>query len=324
MLLTTPLLRALRRRFPASRIDYCTGRWSAPALQNNPHLSGIITFDDEIIQQRQITELLRLAGNIRRRRYDVISVLDPGWQVHALARFFGGFQVCLQRNRQRLHDSQWYLALGKVLGCKSEDTTLEFIYSGSDEEFAENVLQKNVRPSTSLPPSPRLRRAGRVNVAICPGGGENPYQTLPEKRWPVERYRELVHQLESKGYAVVLLGGLNDKTIAQAVASPHTLNLAGHTTLGQAAAILAACDLAATHDSSLMHVAAAVGTPTLALFGPTDPHRLAPLGEAHRVIWKATHSCYHDGRLSRCTSAHNLRAISVAEVFAAVNSAAAI
>lgn len=314
VLLTTPLIRSLRQRFPAAAIDYATGYHAAPALLNSPHLNEVVAFDDKIIQSRSLSGLLDLAANIRHRRYDVTFVLDPGWPVGLLSAFFGGFRIGFDRNgegkfhhqtipfEKTTHDSLQYLALGELLGASRQDSTLELFPSAADKQFAQQIL-KDI-------PHPR--------IASCPGGGENPYQTLPQKCWPTECYRELVQVLEDKNYSVVFCGGPNDKKIAEKIASPRTLNLTGKTTLGQATAVMNTCDLVVTHDNGLMHAAAATGTPTLTLFGPTDPRRLAPLGKQHRVIWKANEPCYHNGKLESCTSLHDMRAISVTEVFKTV------
>lgn len=281
VLLTTPLVRAVRQRFPVAQIDYLTGHWSAPALKNNPHLNQILTFPDEIVQKRSFIQLLRLAADVRRRKYDIIFILDPGWQVKVLAVFFGLSRQTI-RFKPGLHDSEQYLAMGKYLGCQTENTRLELIRSPDDEKYAAAALKDL--------PSPR--------IAICPGGAKNPYQDMPARRWPPQSYAKLIRQLKVRGFGVIVLANQN-------------------MTLAQTAAVMAACDVVITHDQGLMHVAATAGTPILALFGPTDPQLKRPLGEQHRIIWKANFPCHQDGKLKNCGPAHDMQAISVAEVLSA-------
>lgn len=314
MLLTTPLIRALRRRFPQARLEYLTGRWSAPAIASNPHLNNVTAFDDAIIQSRNIPRLLGLAAKIRRQKYDTILVLDPGWQAGLLSAFFGGLRVGFDRNgegkfhhrttplHRTQHDSEQYLVLGGLLGAHAQDTSLDFFVPAADTTFAQIKVGSVPRP----------------RVALCPGGGKNPYQSMPARRWPASYYRRLAQMLESAGVSIVICGSREDEGIAKTVATPKSLNLTGRTNLGQTAAALAACNAVVTHDQGLLHVAAAAKTPIVALFGPTDPRRKRPLGEKHRVIWHANEPCEHSGKLYRCGPAHDMHAISIAEVFTAV------
>lgn len=322
VLLTTPLVRSLRQRFPRARIDYVTGVHSAPALVNNPHLNKVIAFDDKIIQSRSIPSLLGLAAKVRRRKYDVTFVLDPGWQVGLLAKFFGSFRIGFRRASESkfhhlaipyeeiTHDSLQYLTLGGLLGASSQDTSLNLSISSADKKFAEEVLGIVPRPSTMLRLNPR--------IALCPGGAKNPYQDMPTRRWPAEQYQELALKLESAGHSIVILGSQIHTSIAEQVATPDSLNLTGQTTLAKAAAVIERCDAVVTHDQGLMHIAATTTTPIISLFGPTDPRRKRPLGREHHVIWHASEPCEHNGKLFQCGPAHDMRAISVAEVFDAV------
>lgn len=284
VLLTTPLIRSLRQQFPDATIDYTTGEHSAPALANNPHLNNVISFEDEIIQQRNILKLLRLASDIRRRNYDAIFILDPSWQVHALAAFFGSVRVSVRRNHQRIHDSQHYLALGQQFGCETEDTKLELVRTAANERAAESFLKNLPRP----------------RVAICPGGAKNPYQNMPARRWPPRHYAKLIRRLKSAGVGVVVLAGQK-------------------MSLAQTAAVMSQSDAVVTHDQGLMHVAATTGTPIVALFGPTDPRRKQPLGPQHRVIWQANEPCEHNGKLFQCGPEHDLKNITVDEVMVATS-----
>ncbi len=314
VLLTTPLVRALRQRFPGAQINYLTGRWSAPALQNNPHISNLIEFDDQIISHRNVLKLLSLAAGIRRKKYDVIFVLDPGWQAGLLTSFFGSFRVGFDRGgegkfhhltisfQSTQHDSEQYLALGNLVGARSNNTSLELFRTTDDESVAGHLLKDSSRPC----------------IALCPGGARNPYQDMPERRWPAAYYHELATKLEAVGFSVVILGNQADAGTARKVATQRSLNLAGRTNLHQAAAVVSKCRAAVTHDQGLLHVAATTHTPTISLFGPTDPRRKRPLGEQHRVIWHAAEPCEHNGKLKQCSPTHDMRSISVAKVLEAV------
>jgi heptosyltransferase-2 len=130
----------------------------------------------------------------------------------------------------------------------------------------------------------RARRAlaedGRPVVAVAPGA------VGPSKRWPAEAYAELARQLSAKGFAVWVVGGPDETQVAAVIAhggGPHVRDLTGPD-LRDAILALAAADAAVSNDSGLLHVAAAIGTPTVGIFGPTSPWHWAPLNPLAATI----------------------------------------
>jgi ADP-heptose:LPS heptosyltransferase len=114
----------------------------------------------------------------------------------------------------------------------------------------------------------------RLLVAIHPGSG------APIKSWPVPRWAAVIQTLRARHDAeIVLTGGLGERDLVRQIADlvePGPLTLAGETTLDQLAALFAACDLVLGGDSGPLHLAAAVGTPTVRLYGPTDVREFGP------------------------------------------------
>jgi lipopolysaccharide heptosyltransferase II len=107
------------------------------------------------------------------------------------------------------------------------------------------------------------------------------------KNWPLSHFIELGHRLRSQLPAsLFILGDKDAADAAQAIeaALPGAVNLAGRTSLVEMGSFLSAMDVLVANDSGPMHMAAAVGTPVVALFGPTDPRRTGPYGEAHHVV----------------------------------------
>jgi ADP-heptose:LPS heptosyltransferase len=177
------------------------------------------------------------------------------------------------------------------------------------EDFRELLEAMEVPPPESWAPrleiSDELRRAAwdrlerggippatSPRVALLPGGrlaAERGDRVAKESRWPWERFAELARTLRQQvpGLRCVLVAGqeplwpavrIHEETARFVPLIGPDLDAAG------LAGLLAACDLAVAADSELLHLAAAVGTPTVALFGPTDPDRRAPRGERHQVI----------------------------------------
>jgi heptosyltransferase-2 len=125
-------------------------------------------------------------------------------------------------------------------------------------------------------------------VALCPGA-----EYGPAKRWPPSYYAELACVLQRRGDAVWLIGSSKDAPIGDDIvrlSGGACLNLCGKTTLDQAAALLASVRLAVTNDSGLMHVAAAVGTPLIAIYGSSTPAFTPPMSP-HATIAKLDIPC---------------------------------
>ena len=123
-------------------------------------------------------------------------------------------------------------------------------------------------------------------VGLAPGAARG-----PSKRWPTERFGEVGRLLASRHGVRVMVFGTHAEmdmccTVADAI-GPPAVNLAGRTLLHEAAALLGACEIVVTNDSGLMHLAAAVDTPVVAIFGLTDPTRTGPMGTGHRVITRS-------------------------------------
>ncbi len=123
-------------------------------------------------------------------------------------------------------------------------------------------------------------------IGILPGASRG-----PSKRWPAGHFHALSEQLSREDNTrIVLMGGSAERSLCESVAqglSPHAVNLAGHTTLSLWAALLERCRVVVCNDSGGMHLAAAVGTPVVALFGQTDPSITGPLGRAE-VLQRST------------------------------------
>jgi lipopolysaccharide heptosyltransferase II len=137
-------------------------------------------------------------------------------------------------------------------------------------------------PAITLPAEPvlawRATPAAREGlVAVFPGSN------APARRWDPARFAELVHRLAAAGHPVVVLGGEKERDLTESVAGRSAIDLGGKTDLVALAACLSECRLLITNDSGPMHLAAALGTATISLWGAGDPARTAPMGD-HQVI----------------------------------------
>lgn len=156
--------------------------------------------------------------------------------------------------------------------------------------------------------------SGAPYIVLFPGA------TIPEKRWPVEKYHELAAHLHSREISIVTVGGRGEVDDAAQIAA-RGVNIAGRTTLAETAAIIEKAQAVITGDSGLLHVAYGLGTPTVSLFGPSNVAKWAPRGERHLVLHHnlPCSPCSRFGYTPHCPSdTACMTAITVDEVAAAV------
>jgi ADP-heptose:LPS heptosyltransferase len=166
-----------------------------------------------------------------------------------------------------------WLALAAVLGSSAEAPGTEIVPPESAMRSAEQLLLSHGVGD------------GRLLVAIAPGQG---FAEVAVGAWVPERYAHLANRLATRhGAGVVLAGDARDRHISDEMRldiSADTVDLCGEVDLVTAAAVIARCDLLISADTPLLHVAAAVGTASVGLFGPTNGHVRAPAGADHRVV----------------------------------------
>ncbi|HZS02957.1 MAG TPA: glycosyltransferase family 9 protein [Chloroflexota bacterium] len=172
------------------------------------------------------------------------------------------------------HEVRRNLGLARLLDCPADDTRLELSLLPEDHAEAERLLGP---------------LAGRPLVGIHAGA------SAPARRWPPGRFAAVADALAARrGAAIVLTGGRSEVDVAAAVAArmrTPALNLAGRTSVCGLAALIARCDLFISGDTGPMHVAAAVDTPSVAIFGPGDVRVWAPLDQAEHLIVRVPVEC---------------------------------
>lgn len=293
VLFLTPTLAHLRRALPDAHITALVGPWAAPLLAHNPDVDAVETLAFPWFDRRPRRSLLdpyrRLyaAARALRGRFDVALVMRfdhwwGGWlaaaagiphRVGYATPLLAPFLTWPLSYRPGRHEVLQNLSLGTPWGLPDhttpEESPLRLPLSPADVAAAEEL---------PLPPGD-----GPL-VAVHPGSG------APVKRWPAVKWAAVMRALHEQHRArFVLTGSRAERLLAEAVAAragvPARL-LAGETSLGRLAALFARCDLVMGPDSGPLHLAVAVGTPTVHLYGPVDPAAFGPWGPAnrHRVV----------------------------------------
>ena len=309
LLQLSPVVRAIKRSRPQARITILVGNSASVDLfRYNPAVDEVLVYEKKGVH-RSWSAFGKLWRELRKRRFDLVVNYQrsnlKGWLL-AAASFPCRVLVYHKEKRRVMHAVENHLkAVAPLVGDPGTlDQRLELYLGGEDKRWAEELL---ARESLN----------GKMLVALNLGASH------PVNRWPTRRFAELSDKLQAAGFGVVLVGGGSDRELADAVladCADRPLDLVGRTSLLQLGALLERSSAVVSADTGPMHMATAVGTPVVALFGAADPARTGPVGEGHLVLQAAGISCV-PCRSRSCSSEKKLacmEAISADEVLAAL------
>ena len=261
-LMAQPLL--LRLKQSGAVLDVLAPEWVAPVMRRMPEVDAVIPapFRHGPLQLR---ERWRLGRSLRRRGYEAAIVLPNTWK-SALVPFLAGIP-----KRVGYVGELRYGLLTELHKATQAPMPVHYarLGGGSDDGLPRPRLQVSAEEVEEA--KKRFGIGGGYTV-FCPGA-----EYGPAKRWPY--FRQLA---ETLGSPVVLLGSKNDAPAASGI--PGT-NLVGQTSLDDAIRLLAGAAAVVSNDSGLMHVAAALGRPQVALFGSSSPEHTPPASAKARVLW---------------------------------------
>ncbi len=263
--------------------DLVVARWLAPLLEM-ARASGEADWLGRVIPlDRGNAGFLRAAAEVRRGRYEEGIILPPSFS-SALLFALGG----VRRRRGTPTDARGPLLTERVLW--KED---------GPAHRAARYLELVTGTPPPAPPVPRLpvpeSERARWEALVGRGRGELvgifPGSNASSRRWDADRFTELAARLAGRGARVIVFGSAGERALTAEVAGSAALDLGGRTDLPLLAAGLGTCEVLITNDSGPMHLAAAVGTPTVSVQGPADPRVTRPLGEGHELVWGAPIRC---------------------------------
>lgn len=255
VLLTTPLLRALKQRHPDAEIVFVTKQAMAPLIADNPHVTRIVA----ITSGQSVVDLARALRDLRPThgldlhgslRSTALRLLVPtrwsGYSKRKLRR------TLLISTKIDLYGApvpvaERYFEAARALDVRPDGGPVEFFLSQEARDTVTRWLDGRVTAPFAV---------------IAPGAAH------ATKRWPLAHWRMLVEQLRLRGHAVVAVGGAADRDLAAELGS-DVVNAAGEFSLQETGACLARAAVAISGDTGVMHMASGVGTPVIALFGPT-------------------------------------------------------
>ena len=291
VLLATPTLHALKVAFPEARLTVLVNRGTDDILRGNPHVDEILPLDRGSILQQS-----RFILDIRRRRFDTVVDLTDGDRA-AFLTWISGASVRIGFNAEQRWTGHCYttvvtggagahrierdLAALAPLGIEARDRTPQ-IWLGPEDVARVDQLAVQLGLAKD-----------RSWVVIQPGA------RYWFKAWPPQRFAEVADRLHDRfGCQILVAGSPQEAALTQAVvdhAKSPLLSIAGRSDVRMLAALLKRSTLFIGNDTGAMHIAAAVGTPVVGLFGPSNPLEWGPRGGRAETIYKGLDCriCFH-------------------------------
>lgn len=301
LVLSLPAIQAIRDRFPGAHISVMTRPSTQTVLEGHPSIDEVIPYSYENGgRHRFLLGNLRFIREIAKRRFDIAFILHPSNRSY-LVPFLAGIPY-----RIGFRKGPWFLLTKAVTDARREgkkhesDYTLDVARAFGMEPTAEKVVRQAHHEEVYLPvyvdeeklilkilQSARPSCSGKI-VALHPGA------SCPSKRWPKEQFALLGEKiLRELPCLLTVIGGEEERPLGRFLKEQmgeKLLDLTGRLRLRELAAFLKKCDCLVSNDSGPVHIAAAVGTKTLCIFGRNkmglSPVRWRALGKGHRVIQK--------------------------------------
>lgn len=292
MMMSQSLYRTLKAEHPDATIDVMAPAWCRPLLSRMPEVNEALAMPLGH-GALALGERYRLGKALRDRHYQHAYVL-PGSFKSALVPFFAGIpQRTGWRGEMRYGLLNDLRVLDKPAFPLMVERYVALAYDASRINSARDLPQPLLWPRLQVEEQEKIETAAlfaltadRPIIGFCPGA-----EFGPAKRWPHYHYATLAQQLIAAGYQVVLFGSAKDRETGDQIRQTldeagrqYCRNLAGETKLEQAVILLAHCRAVVTNDSGLMHIAAALNRPLVALYGPSSPDFTPPLSQQARVI----------------------------------------
>jgi lipopolysaccharide heptosyltransferase II len=292
VLMTTPLVASLRAAYPEARIDYAAGDAARAAVLTNPDIDEVIAlFEAHGAPEVRLLRSIRAGWRLRWRRYDMAFSTDRSVMTHlvtylaGIPRRFGiaeGPASALLTDpvadAPTRHDVDVYLSLAERAGLQKKHLRKDLKYVPTQVALERAIQMLRSQAFEELP----------FRVALYPGPGADTDNLMYHKQWPGERYALLANEMiERYGGGVVLLGGETERELNFLIRNDinhPVLDLTGRLDTDGMGAVMQLCDAVIANDTGPMHLAVAVGTPTVGIFGPTAARTTGPYGKRHRSV----------------------------------------
>ena len=289
VVLTTPAIYALRNAYPSARISILVSQLTVDLVDGNPHIDEIIVDDREGLH-KGLLGYINLVRKIKSKHFDLAVVYHTKkrtnlmcflsgipWRLGYKDKKFGYLLTMPVKDDRHLgikHEAQYCLDLLDTLGIESKLVDPYLPIHERNEVWVAQLLKKyNINEENKI-------------IAIHPGASD------PSKCWPVERFLELMENLNlNEAVRFIIIGSRNIEKIAgqmSAQVKVPPINLVAKTSVGEMVSLLKRCDLLVSNDSGPVHIASALGTPVISIFTRNqpgiNPERWKPLGKKSTFV----------------------------------------
>jgi heptosyltransferase II len=292
-----PALRELRRILPAAHISLCTRSWAEGIFADADFIDDILLYHK---QKNAVQTVIKQAAEWRRRKFDLAVLFQNAFEAALLAKIGGarhrigyktdgrGFllsnAISVPAWKNERHEVFYYLNIIAELEQKlygqttvsEREPDISLTVSKERKKAAQNLLAEN---GVDL---------SRKIIALCPGSTNS-----RAKRWGAEKYAALADLIQTNlNASIVLIGAPDELEVSEEVlakSKSKSVLLTGKTNLAEAVAVLSAVDLLVTNDTGPAHIAPALGTRTIVIFGPTTPETTRPYSDLAEIVRKPPH-----------------------------------
>ncbi|MBL7068437.1 MAG: lipopolysaccharide heptosyltransferase II [Candidatus Omnitrophica bacterium] len=314
VLFTTPFIKAIRRRFPASYMACMVVPRCKEILEDNPRIDEIIIYDEKG-KHRSIMGKLKFIITLKRKNFSTAYILHRSF-TKALMVYLSGIKRRIGYNTKRrgplltkaidetdpgIHKVEYFLKIAASCGAETGDKDYEFFVKRPQRDKIDKLLRD------------RDIRGTDIIVALNPGGN------WPPKRWPKEHFAELADRLSRElNVKAIITGAPKDLKLAQDIidlSQTRPASACGQTSIKELAALLERSNLVISSDSGPMHIALSVKTKVITLFGPTSEEITGPYGRGNYLVIKKDVGCPVPCYNFDCRDYKCMKAVTVDEVF---------
>jgi len=314
-----PALAALRKTFSDANITWLIRPEFAPLLKSHPHLTDTILFDRKFLGQawfnpRAFAALISFIKLLRKRRFDAVFDFQGLFRTAAFACLSGSkkrfgmakarelahifYTDRIKPDSEGIHLVDHFLKMTKAAGVSETQAGFVLPCDPRDVDSVNSILTSHSVDPTNY-------------AVLVPGSAHE------DKQWPVERFAELAEKISSRFNLSIIASGVDSEKDTvhrlETLANVPIVNLAGLTNIGQLIALLKAAKVVVSNDTGPGHIAAALGTPIVMMFGRTNPGRVAPYGRKNAVAAIEPYARGTD--INSADPKHDMKAVTVEHVF---------
>lgn len=283
MVMAQSLFAALKQRYPHANIDVLAPEWTRPLLARMPDVREAISMPITHgvfgwKQRRQI------GLSLRHKKYDQSIVLPNSWKSALIPWFakipirtgwLGEMRYGLLNDPRKLNKKALPLMVQRFVALAHPANQAHIAPEYLPPKMIAEAVSNELNP---------IKKADQKRLVLCPGA-----EFGPAKQWPATHYAALGEELTQQGWQVLIMGSKADAAVGEQIVAGITdknnvINLCGKTQLGEAIDLIATADQVVSNDSGLMHIAAALNRPLVAIYGPTSPAFTPPLSDNARLV----------------------------------------